>query len=169
MLSIPLPLLPFSMQTFVVLMAGLLLGPRFGPMSQVFYIVMGLIGLPVFAGGTGGLHLVLSPTFGFLVGFVAVAWIAGRLAPAAKTPLQYSVVCLVATVGLYVVGLPLFYVSLNFVTGTPISPAGIFKIALLPFIIPDTIKAVAAGWLAARTIPMLREKDSSKNRPHVEV
>ncbi len=158
-LSIPLPLVPFTMQTFVVLMSGLMLGSKYGPLSQLLYILMGLIGLPVFAGGAGGLHLLLSPTFGFLVGFVFTSWIAGKLrfivsaAQADRKGLQavkYGLVCLIATVGLYAVALPWFYINMNLVTGVEISFWGTFKAALLPFIIPDAIKAAAAGVLAAR-------------------
>ncbi len=158
-LSIPLPLVPFTMQTFVVLMSGLMLGPKYGPLSQLLYILMGLIGLPVFAGGTGGLHSLLSPTFGFLVGFVFTSWIAGKLRFIVSTAqtdrkgfkiFKYGLICLAATVGLYAVGLPWFYVNMNFVAGVEISFWGTFKAALLPFIIPDAIKAAAAGILAER-------------------
>ena len=157
MLSIPLPPVPFSMQTFVVLMSGLLLGPKFGPLSQVFYTVMGLIGLPVFAGGSGGLHALFSPTFGFLIGFAVQSWIAGLLAPRAGTFPRYALTCLAATAGLYAVGLPLLYLNLNYVTGTGIGLASTFRVALLPFVLPDMLKAAAAAWLAARTVPLLRD------------
>ncbi|MDR3229977.1 MAG: biotin transporter BioY [Synergistaceae bacterium] len=158
-ISIPIPfyVVPFSMQTFVVLMSGLLLGPKYGPLSQALYIVMGLIGLPVFAGGAGGPQYVFSPTFGFLLGFVAASWVAGALAPRAKNFPHYALVCLAATVGLYVIALPCFYVLVRFVAGTGITLVRALQIAFLPFIIPDLIKVVAAGCLASRTIPMLKE------------
>lgn len=156
MLSIPMPPVPFSMQTFVVLMSGLLLGPKYGPLSQAFYIAMGLIGIPIFAGGSGGLHTVFSPDFGFLIGFVVQSWIAGLLAPRARTLPQYAFVCLLATVGLYAVGLPLLFLNMNTITGVGISLTSTFKVALLPFVLPDLLKAVAAGWLALRTVPVLR-------------
>lgn len=157
MLAIPLPfVLPFTMQTFVVIMSGLLLGKRFGPLSQILYIAMGLIGLPVFAKGTGGIHHLLSPTFGFLIGFVLVSWFAGTLGPKAKTTLHYCLVCLVSTATLYCVAVPYFYVSVNFVMGVETSLGRAVQIALLPFIVPDVIKAVAAGFLASRTVPLLR-------------
>ncbi|MDR3264761.1 MAG: biotin transporter BioY [Synergistaceae bacterium] len=159
MLSIPMFPVPFTMQTFVVLMSGLLLGPKYGPLSQVLYIVMGLIGLPVFAGGVGGPQYVFSPTFGFLIGFIAASWIGGMLASRAKNFTHYTLVCLAATVGLYVVALPGFYVLMRFVAkiDITITPIRVLKVALLPFVVPDLLKAVAAGWLASRTIPMLKE------------
>ena len=165
MLTIPVPLVPFSMQTFFVLMSGLFLGPKYGPLSQIIYITMGLAGLPVFAGGTGGLQRVFSPSFGFLIGFIAVSWIAGLLVVRVDTArdrtvmsyLKYALVCLAATVVLYVVALPCFFLNMRYIAKTPVTVARALEIALLPFVVPDLIKAVLAGGLACRTIPMLRD------------
>jgi biotin transport system substrate-specific component len=152
---------PFTMQTFVVLMSGLLLGPRYGPLSQVLYIAMGLLGLPVFAGGRGGPHHVFSPTFGFLIGYVFVSWLAGlwgrRVSAEEKgAARRYSAVCLAAAAALYVVALPCFYLNMKYVAGVDMSFVRAAQVALLPFVLPDAIKAAAAGWLASRTIPLLR-------------
>jgi biotin transport system substrate-specific component len=153
---------PMTMQTFFVLTSGLMLGPKYGPLSQALYVAMGLSGLPVFAGGTGGLHRVLSPSFGFLVGFIAASWIAGLLTfpkqvDGPRTTLQYSLACCAATAALYAVALPCFYLNMRYITGTPISIDRMFEVALIPFVIPDAIKAVAAGALARQAIPMLRD------------
>ena len=79
-IRVPLPTgVPFTLQVPAVLLAGLLLGPRLGAASQAAYLAVGLLGLPVFAGG-GGPGYVLSPTFGFLVGFVAAAPAVGLVA-----------------------------------------------------------------------------------------
>jgi biotin transport system substrate-specific component len=168
-LSVPMPPVPFTMQTFFVLMSGLLLGPKYGPLSQVLYVVLGLIGLPVFAGGTGGLQRVFSPTFGFLLGFIAASWLAGfllsgRWFPRAKTLSQnfffclaYFLICLAATALLYAVALPCFYLNMKYLMKTPVSFMRTLQVALVPFIIPDLVKAVAAGALACNTIPLLRE------------
>lgn len=160
-LTIPMPPVPFTMQTFVVLMSGLLLGPKYGPLSQVIYIASGLLGLPVFAGGTGGLHRVLSPSFGFLLGGILMSWVAGfwgRRVEAEKegAARRYAAVSLVASVALYAFALPCFYLNMKYVTRVDISFVRAMQLAFLPFIVPDTLKAVAAGWLAARTIPLLR-------------
>ncbi len=73
-LRIPLEPVPFTLQPLVVLLAGVVLRPRLALMSQVAYLVVGLLGLPVFARG-GGPAYVLQPTFGFLVGFALGAWV----------------------------------------------------------------------------------------------
>ena len=160
-LTVPMYPVPMTMQTFFVLASGLLLGPKYGPLSQVLYVVMGLAGLPVFAGGTGGLHHVFSPSFGFLVGFIAASWTAGFLvspkqAAGPRTAFQYALACCAATVVLYTVALPCFYLNMNYVTGVPMTLTGVFQAALIPFVIPDALKAAAAGVLARQAIPMLR-------------
>lgn len=164
-LTIPVPPVPFTMQSFFVLMSGLFLGPKYGPLSQALYIAIGLAGVPVFAGGVGGLHHVFSPTFGFLVGYVAISWIAGLLTSAVVTAqdrgamlyLKYVLISLAAATTLYIVALPLFYLSMRYVVGTPVSIGRVLQLALLPFIIPDLIKAVVAGSLAYKVFSALRD------------
>ncbi len=155
MLTIPIPYVPITMQSFIVLMSGLLLGPWYGALSQIFYIVLGLIGLPIFAGGTGGLHRVFSPTFGFLIGFIFASFAAGFFAPKDKNApwWRFSISGFMATFVLYLVGLPLFWLNMNYITApdTGITFIRAVQVAFVPFILPDSIKALAAGWLAKRT------------------
>jgi biotin transport system substrate-specific component len=160
-LTIPMFPVPFTMQTFVVLMSGLLLGPKYGPLSQALYVAIGLLGLPVFAGGSGGLNVIFSPTFGFLVGYIPMSWIAGfwgaRIGAGEKDAARRcSAVSLAAAAALYVFALPCFYLNMNYVTGIKMEFSRAVQVAFLPFVLPDAIMAVAAGWLASRTIPLLR-------------
>lgn len=78
MIVIPLGIVPITLQTFFVLYAGYVLGARNGAASQIFYIVLGLLGLPVYSKGGAGLGHLLGPTGGYLVGFVAAAYIVGK-------------------------------------------------------------------------------------------
>ncbi|MFC1725181.1 biotin transporter BioY [candidate division KSB1 bacterium] len=75
-IRIPVPVVPFTMQTFFVVLAGIVLGARGGFISQVIYIVIGLAGVPVFSQG-GGLSYVFKPSFGYIIGFPAAAFISG--------------------------------------------------------------------------------------------
>ena len=163
LLTIPVPLVPITLQSFFVLMSGLLLGPKYGPLSQALYLAMGLAGLPVFAGGTGGIQRVLSPSFGFLLGYPFVSWATGTLSSQKWIPKEgmkaigwYSFVCFAATALLYAIALPCFYLNMRYVTNTPIGILRTIEIGLLPFVVSDAIKAVAAAWLACRMIPTLR-------------
>lgn len=79
--SFPLPFspVPVTLQTLAVVLAGAMLGPVWGPISQVLYIGAGVSGIPVFAGGLSGPGVLAGPTGGYLVGFVAAAWLAGLM------------------------------------------------------------------------------------------
>ncbi len=79
--SIRLPgkLVPLTGQVFLVLLAGGLLGRKYGAVSQLEYLGFGALGLPVFAAASGGLPAFISPSGGYLFGFVAAAWVVGRL------------------------------------------------------------------------------------------
>src|SRR3989304_4935143 len=79
-LSIPLQPVPVTGQTFVVLLVGMVLGSRRGAPALAAYLAEGLAGLPVFAEARSGLGTVLGPTGGYLVGFIAAAWLVGLLA-----------------------------------------------------------------------------------------
>jgi len=77
---IPLYPVPITGQTFVVLLAGALLGPRLGAMAMIAYLIEGASGLPFFKGGQGGLLHLMGPTGGYLIAFPAAAYITGAFA-----------------------------------------------------------------------------------------
>ena len=77
-IKIPLPPVPVSLQTFFVILSGLLLGARYGTLSQLLYIFIGLAGIPVFVEG-GGILYILKPTFGYLIGFIFCAFAIGTI------------------------------------------------------------------------------------------
>ncbi|RPI80112.1 MAG: biotin transporter BioY [Desulfobacteraceae bacterium] len=78
-LTIPLPLVPLTLQTFFVFLAGALLGATHGGLSLIIYVLLGLIGLPVFSRGQSGLGVLLGPTGGYLFGFIVAAFLIGIL------------------------------------------------------------------------------------------
>lgn len=83
---IPVPPVPITLQTLFVNLAGALLGGSLGALSQVVYILLGVIGLPVFAGGKAGAGVLFGPTGGYLIGFVAGAYVIGRLTALRRKP-----------------------------------------------------------------------------------
>lgn len=85
-ISIPLGPVPFSLQVMVSLLAGAVLGSRAGALSQIVYLLMGAIGLPVFALRQGGVAVLVGPTGGYLFGFALAAWIVGRLLEGRSDP-----------------------------------------------------------------------------------
>ncbi|MFC1786312.1 biotin transporter BioY, partial [Candidatus Neomarinimicrobiota bacterium] len=80
-LSIPVPFspVPITGQTFGILFLGVILGSRIGTLSVIMYISEGLIGLPVFAGGTMGFLYLLGPTGGYLIGFIPAVYLVGYI------------------------------------------------------------------------------------------
>jgi len=144
-------IVPFSLLPFVVMLAGGLLGARLGALSIIVYILLGLIGIPVFANPPfGGPSYVLQPTFGFLIGFVGSAYVIGVLLKNREQGglVRYFLSMLAGVVVYYVIGLPYLYAILNFYLGKAVSVAQVLAIGFTPFIALDIVKAAAAAVLA---------------------
>ncbi|MDD4364187.1 MAG: biotin transporter BioY [Synergistales bacterium] len=157
-IRIPFPVVPLTLQVFFVYLAGVLLGAKGGLLSQLLYIAMGLLGLPVFTVG-GGLQAILRPTFGFIVGFAAMAYVTGALSERKSDPRfhDYFLACLAGMACLYVVGVTGLYLNLNWVVGKEVSLMGAVKIGALPFLPGDLLKAVGAAALALRVGRPIRQ------------
>src|SRR5512143_1497356 len=141
-IEIPLPFtpVPITGQTFGVLLVGAALGSKRGAACLTTYLVMGLVGLPFFAGGAHGLSIVLGATGGYLIGFIAAAYVVGLLA---ERGLERSIGTsilpfLVGTVIIYVCGVAWLAVVLG-------SFSKAIAAGLLPFLIGDAIKLIAAS------------------------
>ena len=78
-LSVPIGAIPISLSNFVICLTAWLLGPKFGTLSVAVYLLIGLVGVPVFSGFTGGMGRLLGPTGGYIVGFIPMALIAGAV------------------------------------------------------------------------------------------
>ena len=84
-IRVPIPVVPFTLQFLFTTLAGLLLGGRKGAVSVIVYIAIGLAGLPIFSEG-GGIFYVFNPTFGYLIGFAAGAYVTGKITESAAAP-----------------------------------------------------------------------------------
>lgn len=149
-----------SLQVFFALLAGFLLGARNGFLSILAYLIIGLIGVPVFAHG-GGLGYLIKPTFGFLIGFAFAALFAGLLTNREKKP-RFSrlvVAALVGEMAYYACGLIYYFIMFNFVlSGTVgIGIAKLFSVWFLSTVIPDTVICMLAAVLAYRLVPIMRK------------
>lgn len=152
-LAIPLPGgVPFTLQVLFVLLTGGLLGPWKGALSQVVYLLIGAIGVPVFAGFTAGPGVLLGPTGGFLAGFVVAAAVTGLLAgdpgrrgPSARTGYWRILLAMLA-------GLAAIYAAgaLRLAAFLPGGAAEAVRRGILPFLVPDVLKAVLAAALVHR-------------------
>ena len=141
----------YTLQFLFTLLAGLLLGARLGAVAVAAYILLGLVGVPVFASG-GGPAYVLQPTFGYLLGFVLQAWFCGRYARRVSH-VSFKTLLLVNVGGMaivYLIGISWFCIFSNYVIDAPIALwAAIFYCGILQAP-PDFLLCVAAAGLAVR-------------------
>lgn len=153
---IPLPFTPVPLtgQTFGIMLTGLLLGARRGGLSMTAYGLIGLAGLPVFAGGGLGLVHLFGPTGGYLWGSVAGAYVTGLIARGGTSEgraMSYGRALLATAIGgvvaVYGIGVP----HLAIVTGMDWQAA--IVAGALPFLVGDMLKAVLAAAIAVRFAP----------------
>ncbi|TGB02744.1 biotin transporter BioY [Halobacillus salinus] len=141
---------PLTLQTFFAILAGIILGSRLGTFSIMVYVILGLIGAPIFAQFSGGLGTIFSPTFGFILSYLAVAYVSGKIAEARRSSVVYIAAALAGVAMNYLIGVNLFYAAMNFwVGGEGISYVVAWSSMLL-FLLKDVTLAVVAGLFAHR-------------------
>jgi biotin transport system substrate-specific component len=145
-ISIPLYPVPLSLQTLFTLLAGMTLGSVMGASSQIIYVLLGVIGLPVFAGFKAGIGILFGPTGGFLFGFIISAYVIGRTIETIKEKniFYYLLAGFAGTVIIYFIGVT----QLSLVTGIGIKKA--LLIGALPFLPGDILKIIAASFIARK-------------------
>jgi len=154
-IRIPLPFVPLTLQTLMVMLSGLVLGGRLAALSQLVYILVGLMGIPVFAHG-GGPGYVLQPTFGYLIGFICGAYIIGRLTEKKKSLKRSFLVfaLLMGTLLIYIPGVSVLYLNLNFIQQKAVSLSTAIKIGCLVPLPGDLIKIAVVLYLG----PLLHQR-----------
>lgn len=151
--------IPFTLQFTFVLLAGLLLGPKYGPLSVAVYVVLGLIGIPVFTSG-GGIGYVITPTFGYLLGFIFCAFAAGFVRNRLKKP-TFPCLLLSAAAGVvctYLIALPYLYFLGTFITNKPLAAGTLLTSYCAAFLPTDLLQCAAAAFLATRLLPITQRK-----------
>lgn len=138
---------PITGQTLGVLLTGALLGSRRGALALALYLAEGAIGLPVFAGGTGGLARLLGPTGGYLLSYPLAAGLVGLLAERGwdRTPWRAALAMLLGNVVIYMIGVPwlnwyagtLFQVSVAWAGVLPYLPGDLLKLAVAATVLPS--------------------------------
>lgn len=158
--TIPLPLVPITGQTLGVILVGAALGSRRGATALLTYLLVGLAGAPVFAEFMGGPASVLSPSFGFILGFVPAAFVAGWFAERAwdRKPLLAMAGFVAASVVPFLLGVPYLAMILNAVMGAELGLGGILAAGVWPFVAGGLVKAgiaavlIPAAWRGVRSI-----------------
>lgn len=153
-IKIPTPLSSFTLQVFFVCMAGILLGAKWGALSQAAYVGLGLIGLPVFTGG-GGIGYVVYPTFGFLLSYIPMAAVIGYLS---RKDGPIAIACIAGVCVMYLIGLPYMGCVLNLYMGKELSLFQIMRDGMLIFLPWDALKIALTVLLAGRIRPLIGEQ-----------
>jgi len=152
--KIPFPLVPLTFQTVICVLCGLLLGWKKGAISMSVYCLMGLIGIPVFASG-GGLYYVLLPTFGYILGFIAAAVVAGLIGGKEGLPVwRYVVAAVAAFIANYAVGIP-YCMVVVYLQGVD-DLLTVFITWNLYYMPKDLVLCLLAAVLAWRVLPHIR-------------
>lgn len=156
-LSIPLPFtpVPVTLATLAAMLSGTMLGSKYGSISQIVYIFIGAIGVPVFHNFTAGLSIIAGPTGGYLIGYIAIAFCAGlyrhnsstdgdHTRPKCNSTLKLVILLVAGNIICYAAG------TLWFVISTGSSVAAALVSCIVPFIPGDILKILVATFLTKR-------------------
>lgn len=143
---IPLQPLPITLQTLFTGLAGILFGGYTAALSQIIYVLLGVIGLPVFAGGKAGLGTLLGPSGGYLIGFIAGAYIIGRIVESNENPglIRILVALVSGTLVIYILG------TIQLAIVTKFSLVKSLMVGVVPFLPGDALKIAISAWLGIK-------------------
>lgn len=146
-LKIPVGVTAITLQFLATAMAGAVLGAKWGAISQLVYVLLGLVGLPIFTKG-GGLWYVLEPSFGFLLGLIPAAIVVGALRGTGTKPLRMFCAASAGLGVLYLVGLPYMYLILNLYLGKGMPVGTLIWSGMLIYLPGDFMKILVTALLA---------------------
>lgn len=155
-IKIPVPVVPFTLQTLFTMLAGLLLGAKRGCTAVCIYIILGLMGLPIFASG-GGPGYIFQPSFGYLIGFAVGAYVTGAIAGKSDHT-SYKRLLAANFAGLaivYLFGMVYYGLISNFYLGTPIGLWPLFLYCFLLVVPGDIVLCILGAILAKRLRPWI--------------
>jgi biotin transport system substrate-specific component len=149
-LAIPIGPVPIVLQNLFVFLSGLLLGPRWGAASVGIYLLAGALGLPVFAGGTGGIGHFAGPTGGYLLGYLPAVYVIGLISGRSKKGAVLDIIAMVCG-GFMVYAIGLTWLKIL----TKMTIAKTLAVGMFPFVPGDGIKIAAAVPIAKALRPII--------------
>ncbi|MFE7844741.1 biotin transporter BioY [Microbacterium sp. NPDC057407] len=163
--SIPLQPVPITGQTLGVIVVGAALGSRRGAAALTTYMLVGLAGLPVFADFTGTIAAIAKPSFGYVIGFIVSAYVAGWFAERHwdRRPALAFVGFAAASAVPFVFGIPYMALILNVVGGGDFTFWQLLEFGLFPFIVGGLIKAGLAALIIPGAWALVRRADATKD------
>lgn len=161
---------PFTLQLLVVVLASLIFTPRQALIALAGYVLLGLVGLPVFSGAAGGFGKICGLTGGYIYGFIVSAFLGallrrivlGDVAQASKVRRIASdvVACVVTVAVCYAIG-TVHFMAVSAFAGSGVDAAYVLGVCVVPFIVPDVLKCVAAvmvAWALRAAIPSISSR-----------
>jgi len=142
---------PITLQTFFAILAGAILGSRLGSIALTVYMLVGLVGVPVFADFTGGLSIIIRPTFGFILSYILVAFMIGKMVERNKSLPAFITASLIGMAVNYLFGTNWMYFAYKLWAAAPEGFS--YKMAWLWMVAPlpkDIVLSVLAGIMAHR-------------------
>ena len=158
-IRIPLGLSSITLQVFFTIMAGVLLGAKDGALSQIVYVLVGLVGFPVFTLG-GGITYIFQPSFGFLIGLVPLSYVIGLIC--ANKP-NFQKIALASVIGLailYLIGLLYMYFIANLYLGKALSVSYVIIYGMLVYLPGDFIKIAVAAVICPKIARRIRYNET---------
>jgi biotin transport system substrate-specific component len=150
-LAIPIGPVPIVLQNMFVLLAGIILGPKWGLASVGVYLFIGACGLPVFANGQAGIGIIFGPLGGYLMGYLPAVFITGLIARNKQKKMIFDIIAMVTgSVIVYAAGIPWLKIVMNL----PWTKA--LALGMYPFIIGDILKIIAACFIAKNVRPYIK-------------
>jgi biotin transport system substrate-specific component len=148
---IPIGPVPIVLQNMFVLLAGIILGPVWGLSCVAIYLLIGLVGLPVFAGGTSGIGKLFGPTGGYLLGYLPCVFVTAGISKALGKKMSADIIAMVmGSLIVYAAGVPWLKAV------TSMSWGKTLMVGMYPFLIGDALKIIAAAFIAKALRPVIK-------------
>ena len=150
-IAVPIGPVPIVLQNLFVFLAGLILGSRWGLASVLVYILAGSLGLPIFAGGMGGIGRLVGPTGGYLIGYLPAVYFIGLISEMGRHKVKWDVAgMIIGAFAVYACGI----VWLKILSGMTLGKT--LAVGMYPFLIGDAIKIIAAVPIAKAVRPIIK-------------
>ncbi|HOD57883.1 MAG TPA: biotin transporter BioY [Rectinema sp.] len=149
---------PIVLQNMFIMLAGFILGPWWGLVSVIFYLILGSVGLPVFSGGTGGLAKFAGPTGGYLIGYIPAVIVFGLISKLGKGKWIFNLLAgITGMIIVYAVGIAWLKSVLEIGWGKAIATG------LIPFLLGDIVKIILASVLTPPILKVMSHIDQQTN------
>ncbi|WP_245742885.1 biotin transporter BioY [Desulfobacula phenolica] len=150
-IAIPIGPVPIVLQNMFVLLAAIILGPVWAVACVAIYLLIGLAGLPVFAGGTSGIGKLFGPTGGYLLGYLPAVFVTAGISKALGKRMSADMIAMV-TGSLIVYGAGVFWLKI----ATAMTLEKAVAVGMFPFLIGDVLKIIAAAFIAKSLRPVIK-------------